>query len=86
MLTFTLGEKLGILKPKPVKVSRPNPQAGDLNEELCHCGRGNIVFEYIQGSWIPCHSVWDGGKDFGRLSFSPCCEICAKEDYEEHDE
>jgi len=77
-MKWRLGEAFGLLAPKTLSARPPRPRDGDVYSEPCPCGRGSIEYEYFKDSWLSLHSVWDGGKDFGRLSFAPCCKACER--------
>lgn len=64
MLTYTLGEKLGIKQPKKPK----KPQG-----EICGCGR-DIIKRTPEGASI--YNVWDGTCIFGKLGRVPSCKQC----------
>jgi len=73
-MKYTLGEKLGFFP------SKENEQTTVKPSRRCLCGRGFLEYEEIApGEVISRYNVWDGGKDFGRLSYVPCCSLCEQE-------
>ena len=51
-------------------------------ETICGCKRDCIKEVFIQGSWLPVHSAWTGGSNFGSLEMAGCCAMCAKEEHD----
>lgn len=74
ILTFSIGELFG-LPAKPVKTSLPSPKDGEVWTGACSCG-GEILYEAHHGTWVSVYRVWDGGSEFGNLSFVDCCQDC----------
>lgn len=53
------------------------PEEGQRRDRPCACGKGRIHEIFLRGGWVSVHSVWDGGVDFGKLSYVPCCARCS---------
>ena len=70
-MKYTLGEKLGILKPKLIECTSETYSTAP-----CACGRGLIYYETIRGSRVSRYSVWAESMSFGRPDMIDCCQQC----------